>query len=195
VADDQDNQIIEQPPAVESESAAEPAAPDDQAALRQELEAVKAREAEYLDGWQRARAELANARKRFQRDQEQAYSQATGQVLSRLLPIVDDFERALSTVPAELAGLPWVEGVSLIYRKLQLLLEAEGVTPMDATGQPFDPSAHEAVTHEPSETVPAGYVIGQVQKGYRQRDRVLRPAFVRVSAGPQAVPEARPETD
>jgi molecular chaperone GrpE len=198
VADDQNNQTIEQPPAVESEPVAEPTAseaPDELAALRQELEAVKAREAEYLDGWQRARAELANARKRFQRDQEQAYSQAAGQVLMRLLPIVDDFERALATLPADLAGVTWVEGVTLIYRKLQLLLEAEGVSPIDVASQPFDPTAHEAVTHEPSDTVPEGHVIDQMQKGYRHRDRVLRPAFVRVSSGPHAAPGGEAATD
>jgi len=190
---DEHNQIIEQPPAVESEPA--PEAPDELAALRQELEATKTREAEYLDGWQRARAELSNARKRFQRDQEQAYSQAAGEVLIRLLPIVDDFERALATLPANVAGLTWVEGIVLIYRKLQLLLEAEGVSPMDDAGRPFDPSAHQAVTHEPSDTVPEGHVIDQVQKGYRQRDRVLRPAFVRVSSGPQPAPDAEAATD
>jgi molecular chaperone GrpE len=152
--------------------------------LRQELEETQAREAEYLDGWQRARAELANARKRFQRDQEQAYANAQAELLSRLLPIVDDFERAFGTLPGNLAGLTWIEGVLLIYRKLQVLLEQAGVTPIEAVGQEFDPFAHQAVTHEPSDSVPAGSVIAELQKGFRIGDRVLRPTMVRVSSGP-----------
>jgi molecular chaperone GrpE len=195
VADDQDKHTIEQPPAgvAEAEPVAETAVPeaaDELGTLRRELDEARAREAEYLDGWQRARAELANARKRFQRDQEQAYSNAAGQVLLRLLPIVDDFERALSTLPAELAGQPWVDGIALMYRKLQHLLEAEGVSPIEAEGQAFDPAAHQAVTHEPSDDVPEGHVIGQVQRGYRLGDRVLRPAVVRVSSGPSPAADA-----
>ena len=91
-------------------------------ALRRELEETKQKEAEYLDGWQRARAELANARKRFQRDQMQTYASAQADVLSRLLPAVDDFERAFETLPDNLSGLTWVEGVALIGAVACLLL-------------------------------------------------------------------------
>lgn len=198
MADEPITDTVEQPPAQEEGPVAESTldqvvseeTPDELAALRRELEAARAKEAEYLDGWQRARAELSNARKRFDRDREQAYTTATGQILIRLLPIVDDFERALATLPANLSGLTWVEGVVLIYHKLRLLLEAEGVKPIEATGRPFDPVSHQAVTHEPSDDVPEGQVIGEVQKGYLQGDRVLRPALVRVSAGPAASPAA-----
>ena len=157
--------------------------------LRQELQATKAREAEYLDGWQRSRAELANARKRFQREQEQAYAGAQADLLVRLLPIVDDFERALETLPHNLSGLTWIQGVVLIHRKLQWLLEQAGVTLIEATGKEFDPFVHEAVTHEPSESVPAGHVISELQHGYRIGDRVLRPAMVRVSSGAPPAPD------
>ena len=118
-------------------------------------------------------------------------------MLLRLLPIVDDFERGLSTLPADLAGLTWVDGIALIYRKLTLLLEAEGVSPIEAEGQAFDPTAHQAVTHEPSDSVPEGHVICQVQRGYRLGDRVLRPALVRVSSGPKPTldAEAAPPDD
>jgi molecular chaperone GrpE len=158
-------------------------------ALRQELQATKAREAEYLDGWQRSRAELANARKRFQREQEQAYAGAQADLLVRLLPIVDDFERALETLPHNLSGLTWIQGVMLIHRKLQWLLDQAGVTLIEATGKEFDPFVHEAVTHEPSETVPAGHVISELQHGYRIGDRILRPAMVRVSSGTLPAPD------
>jgi len=163
--------------------------PDELTALRQELEQTKAKEAEYLDGWQRARADLANARKRFQREQEQAYANATGQVMVHLLPIVDDLERAFSTLPHNLSGLTWIGGIMLIQRKLELLLQQEGALPIEAVGQPFDPFTHEAVTHEPSDTVPEGQIISEVQKGYKMGERVLRPSLVRVSSGPRQQPE------
>lgn len=169
-------------------------AADELTALRQELEQVKATESEYLDGWQRARAELSNARKRFQREQEQAYANAKAGVFVRLLPIADDFERAFETLPRNLLGLTWIEGIALIQRKLRLLLEQDGVAPIEADGQEFDPLLHQAVTHEPSDTVAVGHVISELQKGYRMGDRVLRPSMVRVSAGPPEVEPVEEET-
>jgi molecular chaperone GrpE len=166
---------------------------DELAVLQEELEQAKAKEAEYLDGWQRARAELANARKRFQRDQVQAYTNAQADVLKHVLPIVDDFERAIETLPDNLSGLTWIEGVLMIRRKLDMLLEQSGVTPIDAIGEEFDPFAHQAVTHEPSDTVPPGHVIAELQKGYKISERVLRHSMVRVSCGPPPDSEAEPE--
>jgi molecular chaperone GrpE len=170
---------------------------EDLDALRQELEEARAKEAEYLDGWQRARAELSNARKRFQREQQRAYANAKADLLVRFLPVVDDFERAFETLPKDLAGDTWVEGVKLVQSKAQGLLEQEGVAPIDATGQEFDPSLHQAVTHEPSEEVPEGHVIAEMQRGYTVGDRVLRPCMVRVSAGPPPEPESaeKPDTE
>lgn len=178
----------------ESEEEEEREAVDELTALRQKLEETRAKEAEYLDGWQRARAELANARKRFQREQEQAYDNARADVLVRLLPVVDDFERAFETLPADLASLTWVEGVELIRRKLRMLLEQDGVAPIEVVGREFDPFLHQAVTHEPSDGVPAGQIIDELQTGYRMGERVLRPSVVRVSAGP-AEPEVEIETE
>jgi len=178
-------------PVVEQEGdvAEEGEATDELEALRRELEDAHAKEAEYLDGWQRARAELANARKRFQREQQQSYSNAKADVLVRLLPIIDDFERALETLPEDLQDHRWVEGIKLIQCKAQGLLEQEGVTPIDAVSQEFDPLLHQAVTHEPCDDVPEGHVIGQMQRGYRLGDRVLRPCMARVSAGPPPEPQ------
>lgn len=177
-------------PVGEEEEAPELTEVDALASLRQELQETKANEAEYLDGWQRARAELANARKRFERERRQVYDNAKADVLAHLLPIADDFERAFETLPHNLSSLTWIEGIILIQRKLQYLLEQAGVEPIEAVGQEFDPFAHEAVTHEPSETVPTGHVIAELQKGYRVGERVLRPSVVRVSAGP--LPEPQP---
>ena len=162
----------------------EETAAQDVATLRQELEEARAKEAEYLDGWQRARAELANARKRFQREQQQAYANAQADLLIRLLPIVDDLERAFETLPDTLSSHSWVEGIKLVQCKAQGLLEQEGVAPIDAVGHEFDPFRHQAVTHEPSDEVPEGHVIAQMQRGYSLGERVLRPCMVRVSAGP-----------
>jgi molecular chaperone GrpE len=192
-------------PSEESLAAAEEGEPaeavDEVAAIRQELEQVRAKEAEYLDGWQRARAELSNARKRFQRDQQQAYSNAKADLLLCLLPIVDDFERALETLPEDLSpaglaptSLSWLEGVQLVWRKLHLLLEQEGVAPIEAAGKAFDPFLHQAVTHESSVEVPEGHVIAEMQRGYMVGDHVLRPSVVRVSSGPAPEPEPDPET-
>lgn len=163
-------------------------------ALRQELEESRAKEAEYLDGWQRARAELANARKRFHREREQAYTNAKADLFVRVLPIVDDFERAFDTLPDGLSGQPWIEGMKLIQHKFRTLLEQDGVRPIEAAGQEFDPLSHQAVTHEPSDEVAAGHVIAELQKGYMLGDRVLRPSVVRVSSGPllEAEPEPGP---
>jgi molecular chaperone GrpE len=187
------------PPAEEGEQAE---AIDEVALIRQELEQVKAKEAEYLDGWQRARAELSNARKRFQRDQEQAYANAKADLLVRLLPIVDDFERAFETLPEDLslaglepASLNWLEGMQLVWRKFQLLLGQQGVAPIEAVGKAFDPFLHQAVTHEPSTEVPEGHVIAEMQRGYVVGDRVLRPSAVRVSSGPAAEPEPEAEAE
>ena len=162
-------------------------------ALRQELEEARAKEAEYLDGWQRARAELSNARKRFERERQYAWANAKADLLVRLLPIIDDLERAFETLPGDLANDAWVGGVKLVQQKAQGLLQQEGVAPIDAAGKEFDPLLHQAVTHEPSGEVPEGHVIAEMQRGYSIGDRVLRPCMVRVSAGPPPEPEPEEE--
>jgi molecular chaperone GrpE len=136
---------------------------------------------EYLDGWQRARADFVNYKKRIEREQREAYRRAAGDILTRYLGVVDDLERALKDRPTEGDPSNWADGVELIYRKLQSVLEAEGVETIGALGQPFDPNLHEAISHEESDEQPAGYVIDVVQQGYRMGEQVLRPALVRVA--------------
>lgn len=171
------------------ESPEETVEPQDEAVtLRQRLEEEQAKAAEYLDGWQRARAELANARKRWERESSQTYTNAVADAVARLLPVMDDFERAIETLPDNLSGLTWIDGVLLIFRKLQITLEEQGVVSIEAEpGTPFDPTYHQAITHEPHDEYEAGAIISQFQKGYKLGDRVVRPALVRVSAGPPAV--------
>jgi len=172
----------ESPELEEALAEAEPAEEvDELVALRQELEEQKAKAAEYLDGWQRARAEFANYKRRIEKEQEDMIKSANGAFIARLLPVMDDFERAFQTLPLDLMGMTWLEGITLILRKLQMLLAQEGVTVIETEGRLFDPTLHQAVTHEESEEHEEGQIIGEVQKGYKMGDKVLRPSLVRVA--------------
>jgi molecular chaperone GrpE len=102
--------------------------------------------------------------------------------------VADDFDRALEAMPAELKGVAWIEGVTLLDRKLRALLESEGVTPIEAIGRSFDPREHEAIATVPATGRPEGEVVAEIQRGYRVRDRVLRPAMVAIADGGAAAP-------
>ena len=145
--------------------------------LLEQLAEAQSQAAEYKDGWQRAAAELQNYRRRVEREQAETYQNATGSILKRYLPVLDDLERALQNKPAD----PWSEGIELVYRKLNTILESEGVKRIEAEGQAFDPNFHEAISQEPAEGVESGTIIGVVQNGYMLGERVLRPATVRVA--------------
>jgi molecular chaperone GrpE len=175
----------EQQASVEHDEEAGPASTDETLLneLKQGLAAEKERAEASLAGWQRAAADLSNYRKRSEQERSELVKNANADLIRRLLPVIDDMERAFQTVPADLAPLPWVEGMRLIERKLLTILEQEGVTPYDALGLEFDPAFHEAVTLEATDAANDGKVIGEIQKGYRLRDRVLRPALVRVGKG------------
>jgi molecular chaperone GrpE len=133
---------------------------------------------EYLDALQRERADFTNYRRRVELENAQLSRLVSGTTIKKFLAAIDDLERALANRPAEDV---WANGVELVYRKFQSILEAEGVTPMLAEGQPFDPNLHEAVMQEPSETYPSGTVTAVFQQGYMHGDRVLRPAMVKVA--------------
>jgi len=149
-------------------------------ALQQELAECRSKSDEYLDGWQRARAEFTNYRKRVERDQALMQQTLTGSIVKRYLEIVDDLDRALKNRPQEGEGASWADGIELIYRKLINILESNGVTIMPATAM-FDPNLHEAITSEESDQHPSGEIIEVSQQGYLLSDRVLRPALVRVA--------------
>lgn len=155
----------------------------DAAELREKLAQAEAQAAEYLDNWRRAVADLSNARKRMQREQDELRRSASARVLEKLLPVVDDVDRAFANVPADQAGNDWIEGFRLIQRKLQGLLESEGVVPIPAAGEQFDPNLHYAVTHEDADGLQEGQIIAEVAKGYKLDDKVLRPSMVRVAKG------------
>jgi molecular chaperone GrpE len=149
-------------------------------ALQKQLGEARAKAAENLDGWQRSQAEFINYKNRVLRDREQDYASMKGDIIKRLLPVLDDMERALANRPVDNAN-PWTNGLELIARKFQNILEAEGIKRIEAKGQPFDPNFHEAISSEPSEDVESGHVIEVVQNGYMVGERVIRPAMVRVA--------------
>lgn len=169
-----EDDLIASQPAEEAES-------QDPEGLMALLQEAQHQAEEYLDGWQRARAEFANYKKRNERDQQETYARAAGSILMRFLNIQDDLERALRDRPDEGDEKAWAEGIELIYRKLTALLEAEGVEPIKAHAQRFDPNFHEALSYEENDEIEDGCVIDVVQQGYMLDDRVLRPALVRVA--------------
>ena len=162
---------------------------DELEALGKQLEEAQAQAAEYLDGWQRAQAEFSNYKKRQEAERGQMMTLANMTTLRKILPVIDDFERALATLPHDLSQLTWCEGVLLIKAKLDAILESEGVKPIETKGQTFDPVYHEAVTYEEAESYEEGQIIGEVQRGYMLDERVLRPALVRVAKAPTPVVE------
>jgi molecular chaperone GrpE len=138
--------------------------------------------AEYLDGWQRARAEFANARKRLERERAEAYGSAAVDYTRKLLPILDDFDRALNTVPPTIEEDNWFEGLTLAQRKLRAFLEDLRVERIDAVGQPFDPNLHEALALKEADGVESGVVVEELQVGYRLGNTIIRPSLVNVAA-------------
>ncbi len=165
------------------------AATDEVERLRADLEAAQAQAAEHLAALQRTAADFANFRRRTTEDRERDLGLASESLLRKVLGVADDFDRALDAMPPELKEIGWIEGIVLLDRKLRQLLESEGVTPIDAVGKPFDPREHEAVANVPATGRPEGEVVAELQRGYRIRDRVLRPAMVAVASGE---PGARP---
>ena len=173
------------PPAAEAsaESTGAPSAdapsmeeePQDVEGLRARLEEEKAKAQSYLEKWQRAAADFQNHKRRVEQERSEMGRLANASFVLNLLPLVDDIERALRTVDAKLAGLTWIDGIWLIYRKFQAVLENAGCREIPADGQPFDPKVHEAISEAPGEE---GKVISVVQKGYKLGDRVIRPAMV-----------------
>ena len=161
--------------------------------LLEELEQAKVQAAGYLEGWQRAQAEFSNYKKRQEVGRAQLTTLANATLLRKLLPVVDDFERTVTTLPPSLSQLTWCEGVFLIRHKLDAVLESEDVTPIATEGQMFDPRYHEAVTYEEVSGYEEGQIIGEVQRGYTLGERVLRPALVRVAKAP--VPQAEEDRD
>jgi molecular chaperone GrpE len=146
--------------------------------LQEQMAEAQSQVAEYKDGWQRSVADFQNYRRRVEAEKAETYQMAVGSIIKRYLPVLDDMERAIESRPADLA---WANGVELICRKLQAILEAEGLKRIEAEGQKFDPNFHEAISQEPAEGVESGTVLAVIRNGYMLGDRVIRPAMVRVA--------------
>lgn len=160
------------------------------AALTAQLEAVRAerdeaaaKADEYLASLQRERAEFTNFRRRTADERQQERGLAGVDLIAKVLVLADDFDRALESRPADFADNAWVEGIAAIDRKLRLLLESEGVSAVEALpGTAFDPREHEAIVSVPGTGRAEGEIVEEVRRGYRLRDRLIRPALVAVAA-------------
>jgi molecular chaperone GrpE len=152
-------------------------------ALTRERDAALARAEEHLALAQRAQADYANLRRRSAEEREAMLGLANEVLLAKVVTLADDFDRAIDHVPADARATPWLEGIAAIDRKLRSLLDSEGVTAIEAIGAVFDPALHEAVSQVPGTGRPEGEVVAEIRRGYRIRDRVLRPSLVAVSDG------------
>jgi len=132
----------------------------------------------------RSQADFENYKKRSAREKEEAIKYANSSLLEKLIAIVDNFELGLEAARAEGEKSPVFSGMSMVLKQLMDFLTDNGLQPIDATGQKFDPNLHEAIAHEPTEKFPEGVVVRQTRRGYRMKDRLLRPSSVVVSSGP-----------
>ena len=153
-------------------------------ALQGELATASTAADDYLAALQRERAEFLNFKRRTAEERQRDLGLAAEDLIRKVLALADDFDLAIEKRPDAIAADPWFEGVSAIDRKLRTLLESEGVSAIDAVpGTPFDPREHDAIANVPGTGRPEGEIVEQVRRGYRLRDRVLRPALVAVAGG------------
>lgn len=161
--------------------------------LQNQAEASRVQADEYLNALQRERAEFLNFKRRTAEERQRDLGLAAEDLIRKVLVLADDFDRAIEARPDSIASDPWFEGVSAIDRKLRQLLESEGVSAIDATpGTPFDPRDHEAIANVPGTGRADGEIVEQIRRGYRLRDRVLRPALVAVAGGAEPFTNDQP---
>jgi molecular chaperone GrpE len=164
--------------------------------LNAELEAARTANDEYIVALQRERAEFQNFRRRTTEERLRELGLAGEDLIRKVLAVADDFDRAIEARPASIATNPWFEGIAAIDRKLRLLLESEGVTAIDAAaGKPFDPREHEAIANVPDTGRAEGEIVEEIRRGYRLRDRVIRPALVAVATNPPDATETGTEPE
>jgi len=148
--------------------------------LQQSLAEEKERAGKYLASWQRCQADFVNYKQRAEQEKSEIIEFANSALICNLLPIMDDLERAFASVPADLEESNWTEGIRLIYNKLKTSLEAQGLTEIQARGEPFDPHLHEAIMQQDGKE---GIIIEELQKGYKFKEKVIRPSLVTVGRG------------
>ena len=150
---------------------------------RSQAEEQRRKAETYLDLAQRSQADFLNYKRRTEQDRERTVKDANAALLTQLLPVLDDLQRAVESVPSELAGNSWAAGVGLIGQKLSQILDRQGLEKIGAEGEPFDPRVHEAVAYQEHPNYDEGQVAQVYRAGYRLHDRVLRPAQVVVARG------------
>lgn len=168
----------------EETSSQEPTSHDqveDTADLSVQVEKLRAENEEGQQRLLRAQADFDNFRRRTLKEKEELGKYASAKLITELLPVIDNFQRALSTAGDHPESASYVKGVEMIFRQLEGVLSAEGLTAMEAVGQPFNPEFHQAIMQVESEEHEEGIVVEEVQKGYMLKDKVLRPAMVKVS--------------
>ncbi len=164
-----------------------------QAEHDQALSQIEAERDDYLAALQRERAEFTNFRQRTAKERDLERGLAGVDLITKVLALADDFDRAIESRPAALTESSWADGIANIDRKLRSLLESEGVTAVEANpGTPFDPREHEAIASVPGTGLPDGSIVEEVRRGYRLRDRLIRPALVAVAQGDDDASAARP---
>ena len=153
---------------------------EDIEALQKVLAEEKEKAEKYLANWQRSQADLENYIKRAEQEKSETVEFANRMLILDLLPMLDDFERAFASLPVELDEQNWTDGIKLIYNKVKAVLETQGLAEIRAKGEYFDPYWHEAAGQLEGEE---GIVVEEIRKGYKFRDRLLRPSMVMVGAG------------
>ena len=174
ISEEEANAVVEEEVA-EAETREEPS-------LEEQLDAANEEAAKNMDNYLRAQAELSNARKRFEKQQALVYVNANADLVGKLLPALDDFDRAVDSVPEAIKEDSWYEGIELVHRKLMGILESLNVKEIEALGQTFDPNFHDALAAEPSDEYESDTVIRVMVKGYQIGDKVIRPSLVYVAA-------------
>jgi molecular chaperone GrpE len=148
--------------------------------LQSRMQQLEQESSSYKDQYLRVAADLKNFKRRTEEERGTLIRNATAGLIMKILPILDDFDLAMQHVPAEVAETPWFSGLQGVQRKLQMVLEGEGVKPIEALGEPFNPHFHDAVMHEDAGPEQAGKVTADLRRGYMLHDRVLRPSMVKV---------------
>ena len=148
--------------------------------IEEELAAEKQKAAEFLANWQRTQADFINYKRRTEEERAEFNSFANANLILGILPVLDDLERALEAIPARISKSEWAEGIRLVERKFQTILQGMGVIPMISIGETFDPNIHEALRQDSG---PEGIITEEFQKGYLMGEKVLRPAKVVVGNG------------
>lgn len=150
--------------------------------LREMVDKLRAESQTNLDGWQRSRAEFNNYRRRTQQQLSESKQKGAIDALAKVLPILDDFERAFANIPSDIEDNPWVSGTSLILKNLQKVMDEFDIETLDPVGEEFNPNFHEAIGMDDDSDYESGIVTTTLQKGYKSGDHVLRPALVRVAS-------------